>query len=88
MAVYSDTIAVPAAFTTEPSFTVPFQPKTIAVVNENTTAANVIEVSFDGINVHGKLIPGLLAGFKWDQNTTKVWLQGVGSAVGRIIAED
>lgn len=87
MAVYSDTSAAPVAFATDPTFTVPFQPKSVTIINEDVDPANEIEVSFDGVNVAGKLIPGTVAGYKWNQNSSLVWIRGVGSAVGRIIAE-
>lgn len=37
----------------------------ITVLNESSTAADVVYVSFDGINNAGKLIPGIAQSLTW-----------------------
>lgn len=90
MAIFSDSITAPAAFAgaAAPSFTVPFVPNSICVINEDGTAANFVEVSFDGVAVAGKLIPTILAGLRFEQKVTKIWVRrGAGTPVVRIVAE-
>lgn len=92
MAIYGTTLDVTAvtAFPTLPNITIPFQPRSIAIVNENLATA--IEVSFDGVNVHARLTPGLpSAGMVFGQKSEKVWLRaavgGGTSVVARLTAE-
>lgn len=91
MAIYSDSITAPAVFAaiTAPSFTIPFEPRSIVIVNEDSTAANYVEYSFDGTNVHGRLTPTILAGIRLEfQRATKIWVRrGAGTPVVRIMVE-
>jgi len=88
MAIFSAASVAPNAFPVSPSFELPFEPKSIMVINEDTTPANAVELSFDGVNVHGKLIPTVLQGQKFEQRTTKIWVRAVaGAPVVRIVAE-
>lgn len=71
-----------------PDITLAFRPDSITVVNEDGTAANYVEVSFDGTTVHAKLIPGVIAGLRFSQRVKGVWLRrGAGTPVVRVIAE-
>lgn len=90
MAIYSVAVTAPAAFpaANAPSVIIPFEPKSITVINEDSGAANSIEVSFDGVEVHGKLIPTQVAALKFSQSVTKVWLRrAAGTPTVRIVAE-
>lgn len=83
----SPTASFPAAGS--PSVAFPFTPKNWVVVNEDTTAANYVEVSLDGTNVIARLVPGVLAGLKFDQQITKIWLRaGAGTPAVQVIAEE
>lgn len=91
MSAYSTRVTAPAAFPalTAPSITIPFEARRVVLLNEDATAANYVEWSFDGTNVHGRLTPGLNAGFESTQRTTKIWLRrGAGTPTVQVIAED
>lgn len=90
MAIYSATVAAPAAFpaAASPSFSIPFQPTSIVIVNEDPTLANTVEFSFDGVNVHGRLVPTIMGAIKLNQTAQKIWVRrGAGSPNVQIIAE-
>lgn len=69
-----------AAFPTTPQVTVPFQAKSISVLNEDLGTSDDAFVSFDGQNDMGHLIPG--ATIQYGQRVTRVWLRrgAVGTA--------
>jgi hypothetical protein len=88
--IYSTSVTAPAAFAavSAPDFTVPFEPRSIIVINEDATTANYVEVSFDGVDVHGRLTPGQVSAMKFAQTVKKVWVRrGAGTPVVRIVAE-
>lgn len=93
MAIYSAAVTAPVAFPAvdAPSFTIPFQPKSIVIINEDATPANYVEFSLEGgtnAAVHGKLIPTIVAGLKITQPVTKIWVRlGAGTPTVRIVAE-
>ena len=88
MAIYSTGGTAPAAFPVSPSFSIPFEPRTILIVNEDTTLANYVEFSLDGVNVHGRLTPTVLGSLVLSQHVLNVWIRrGAGTPVVRIIAE-
>lgn len=57
-----------------------FDPKSITVVNEDGTAANAVEVSFDGINVAMRLVPTINPGYVFNQSGRKVWIRLIAGA--------
>lgn len=91
MAIQRAAGTTPAAFgaPTTPEVTLAFEPtKGIVIVNEDATPANYIEVSFDGVTVHGRLTPTVLAGLRFEQRVTKIWLRrGAGTPAYQIVAE-
>lgn len=75
-----------------PDVVIPFQPNAaIQIINEDSTAANYVEVSFDGVNIAFRLTPGIVAGREWLKNLglkQKIWLQaGAGSPNVHVAAE-
>lgn len=88
MAIDMKRAAAPADFTTV-FYTAPFQPGRVTIVNEDTTAANAIEVSFDGTTTHARLTPTVNPVFTTDrQRGTQVWIKKVaGAPNAQVIAE-
>jgi hypothetical protein len=60
---------------TSPSVTVGFEPDSILLLNRSSTAADVVFISFDGVNDHGILIPGTLPVIEYKEKRTKIWLR-------------
>lgn len=91
MAIFSTTVAAPAAFpaANAPSVEIPFAPKLLTIANVDATPANYIEFSFDGVAVAGRLTPGSLPNIRLElQAATKLWLRrGAGTPNVTIIAE-
>lgn len=58
-----------------PSVTVGFEPDSILLINRSSTAADVVLISFDGVNNHGLLIPGTLPALEYKEKRTKIWLK-------------
>lgn len=56
-----------------PNVTIPFTPKTISVVNEH--GSMICLVSLDGSTLAGRINPAVIAGQRFTQHTTKVWLK-------------
>jgi len=94
MAIYSATVAAPAAFGAynAPDVTIPFQPKRITIINNDSTLANYVEFSFQGDSastvVHGRVIPTVNAAYESRQDATKVWFKrAAGTPNVTVIAE-
>lgn len=69
------TLDAVSAYPTQPQVVVPFDPKTIAIINEGPTGANAL-VSFDGVNDHAQLTPGTPScGMVFKQSVRGVWLK-------------
>lgn len=73
-----------------PSVTIPFQPKTITIVNEDDVDS--VDVSFDGVDTHATLVPAKPdAGMVFRQSVTRVWLKYTAVPAGtlnvRVMAE-
>jgi hypothetical protein len=83
MALYTLAVTAPAAFAAaaSPDITVPFTPRVLILVNEDTVMANAVEFSFDGVEVHGKLIPGISGAIKLESDNTKVWFRRTAAAL-------
>jgi hypothetical protein len=43
---------------TQPDVIMPFMSQGFSLINYSTASNNIVEYSFDGINVHGDLVPG------------------------------
>lgn len=88
---YSVMVTAPAAFpaASVPDITLPFSPSSFILENRDTTAANYVEYSFDGVTVHGRLTPGGLGAIKYEKiRTRKIWLRrGAGTPSVQLIAE-
>lgn len=53
-----------------------FEPDFYSFFNESTTAADVIQFSFDGQITHGKLVPGTpIAAMSWETKGRRVWFR-------------
>lgn len=86
MAIFNSSAAAPVAFAANPTFSIPFEPKTITLINESNVFASAVEFSLDGVNVHGKLIPTVLGSIELTQHVQNVWLRGAAVSV-QIIAQ-
>jgi hypothetical protein len=66
-----------AAFPSDPDFDAGFTGNAAVILY--TSAANTeVEVSFDGVHVHGRLLAGTAPSGFWEANTyQKVWLRTV-----------
>lgn len=62
-----------AAFPTDPQVVIPFEPKTIAVFNEDAADGDDAFVSFDGQVAVGHVIAGFT--ITYDQRVPRVWLR-------------
>jgi hypothetical protein len=89
MATYNATVALSATtYPTTAQVVIPFEPKTITIVNTSTTAANVVTPSFDGTTDALPLTPAINPGHQFQQNMLKVWLKiAAGSANVHVYAE-
>jgi hypothetical protein len=98
MAVFMQRVSVSSATYGAAQVAIPFKPKRVAVINESTS--NAAFASFDGVNDHGKLVPGTpAAGLTYEQAlgltdpvtktiVSNVWLRHDGSTVTvQVIAE-
>ena len=63
------------SYTADPSVTVGFEPDSILLLNRSPTAADVVLISFDGVNNHGITIPGTLPVIEFKEKRTKIWLK-------------
>lgn len=74
---------------TAPDITIPWVPSSILLIIEDLTAANTVEISFDSLNTHGKLIPGIVSGLGYTNGCTAIWLRSqAGSPLVRVVAEE
>jgi hypothetical protein len=80
------------SYPSTPQFTIPFQPRTIIVSNDDTT--NDVYVSFDGVNDHAHLAPNTpTAAIRFERAPyLKVWIREGGTTSGgttkiQVIAE-
>ena len=78
-----ETVAVvQATYTTVATKTLGFEPDSWTLFNESATASDVVMLSFDGVNDHGKLVPGTpIAALNWETKRPKVWLRLESGAV-------
>lgn len=63
------------AFPSDPQVVVPFEPRSIMIINQDEDG-DAIEFSFDGTNVHGRLVsssPGIVL----NQLAKRLWLRSV-----------
>lgn len=70
------------AFTAFTKLTIPFQSRAQSFFNDSANAAAVVEVSFDGVSVHGRLQQaGLTKSLSWDDHLiSAVWVRYSGPA--------
>ena len=94
MAIYSATVAAPAAFAakTAPDVTLPFTPKRVTIINNDPAVANYVEFSFEGnaadTIVHGRVTPTVNPVYESRQDIAKIWLKRAAGAPNiTIIAE-
>lgn len=89
MANFAARVTAPAAFAAPADITIPFEPKFFTIVNEDTVAANFVEWSYDGVNVAGRLTPGINAFYRSEQRAVRgIWLRrGAGTPAVDVIAE-
>lgn len=76
MATFSTTINNfgTTTYNASPDVTIPFAPKSIIVVNEDS--ADDAFVSFDGVDDAAHLVPGTPdAGVRFTQRSSKVWVR-------------
>ncbi len=77
MSAFSDIIVVSdLAFPATPQVVIPFEPKSITIINESTMQQGF--VSFDGVNDQGHLLGRAV--IEYEQRVTKVWLRKGGGA--------
>lgn len=58
-----------------PNITLEFEPTEWLIANMSSTAADIVYFSFDGVNVHGKVVPGSpIAGCSYKIRAKKLWL--------------
>lgn len=58
-----------------PDITLEFEPSEWLIVNMSTAAGDVVYFSFDGVNTHGKVVPGSpIAGCSYKIRAKKLWL--------------
>lgn len=78
------TYAVNATTYGNPKLTLDWETDQITVLNESSTAADVVYVSFDGTTNAGKLIPGICQSLTWlFTKRQKVYLK-LASGVGPV----
>lgn len=89
---YSEIVSVTdTTYPATPQITVPFVPQEIAVVVLDSTAANTVDVSFDGTNRHARFVPTQLGGFSFRFDgilgtTQGVWFQSPNTVSVQVIA--
>lgn len=67
-----------------PSVTIPFVPKSLAVINEHPSVAALM--SYDGVTDHAQFTPGTpSAGMVFKQGVTKLWFKRAASATGLVV---
>ena len=89
MAIFSQVVATaPLAYPSSPQVTIPFTPKRIVVVNQNVAAADVAQVSFDGVSDAFTLKPTVNATMEVRQRSTKLWVKGTNTPNVMVFAED
>lgn len=79
------------AFPTDPQVEIPFEPRSIMVINQDQDG-DAVEISFDGVNVHARLLyQGPSSGLVFNQLARRVWLRSVGAGTSptdvEVIAE-
>lgn len=62
-----------AAFPVDPQVTIPFEPRTVLVFNEDADQGDDAHVSFDGVGDHGRFFAG--EGRTYEQRTRLIWLR-------------
>lgn len=64
-------------FPTEPQVVIPFEPRSIMVVNQDEDG-DAVEISFDGVTVHARLLnTGPSAGLVLNQLSQRLWIRSV-----------
>ncbi len=64
-----------ASYQTTPEWLVEFEPDQICFVVASTTAADVVYISFDGVNDHGILVPGTIPSLVFNAKRKRAWLR-------------
>ena len=88
MAIHRQTVTLDATATYPGTaqVVIPFEPKSIAIINEGPTGALAL-VSFDGATNHAQLTPGTPScGMVFQQKVRNVWLKR-GAAVSGIVVQ-
>jgi hypothetical protein len=71
-----------ATYTTAATKELGFEPDSWTFFNESATATDVVMLSYDGVNDHGKLVPRTpIAALNWSTKRTRVWLRLESGAV-------
>jgi len=63
------------AYPTDPQVSLGWEPDSIMIAVTNTTATNLIYVSFDGEKDDGLLRPGITQAITWQSKRPNVWLR-------------
>ena len=75
MSVFQQVVDVSgtAAFPTTPQVVIPFEPKSILIINNDPTAGDDVFVSFDGVEDHTQIFGA--DGVTFLQRVKQVWLR-------------
>lgn len=88
MAMFTTTVAAPAAYNASADVTIPFVPKRVTIINEDTTAANQVMFSYDGVNDAGAVKPTVNPTYESRQLAVQLWFKRTaGTPTVRVIAE-
>jgi len=70
------TVSVTATtYPTTPQVSLGWEPDSILIAVTNTTATNLIYVSFDGVKDDGLLRPGITQAIAWQSKRPNIWLR-------------
>ncbi len=64
-----------ASYPTDPQVDLGWEPDSLLIAVTNTTATNLIYVSFDGVKDDGLLRPGITGAVAWNAKRSQVWLR-------------
>lgn len=81
--------AAPAAFPGVANVQLDFNARSIVVVNEAASAADIVFVSFDGSTDEARLVPGTAsAGLRLEREARDFFIRGINAPFVSVIAED
>ena len=81
--------AAPAAYPGVANVQLGFNARSIVVVNEASSGADIVFVSFDGATDEARLVPGTAsAGLRLDRQARNFFIRGINTPTVTVIAED